>query len=53
MAITTENDEVFGAFTSEPFDPSISNRYYGSGLRLVLFFFYIYIYIIYIFIYYI
>jgi len=35
MAITTENDEVFGAFTSEPFDPSISNRYYGSGLRLV------------------
>jgi len=52
MAITTENDEVFGAFTSEPFDPSISNRYYGSGLRLV-FFFFLYIYIIYIFIYYI
>ncbi|KAG4100029.1 TLD-domain-containing protein [Neocallimastix lanati (nom. inval.)] len=35
MAITTENDEVFGAFTSEPFDPSISNRYYGSGLSFI------------------
>jgi hypothetical protein len=32
MAITTDNDEVFGAFTSEPFDPTISNGYYGSGL---------------------
>ena len=36
MAITTENDEVFGAFTSEPFDPDISKSYYGSGLRLVV-----------------
>jgi len=35
MAITTENDEVFGAFTSEPFDPTISNRFYGSGLSFI------------------
>lgn len=35
MAIITENNEIFGAFTSEPFDPTISNSYYGSGLRLV------------------
>jgi len=35
MAITTENDEVFGAFTSEPFDPTVSNRYYGSGLSFI------------------
>jgi len=35
MAIKTENDEIFGAFTSEPFDPSISKRYYGSGLSFI------------------
>jgi len=35
MAITTENNEIFGAFTSEPFDPSISNNYYGSGLSFI------------------
>jgi hypothetical protein len=35
MAITTENDEVFGAFTSEPFDPDISKSYYGSGLSFI------------------
>ncbi|ORX86268.1 TLD-domain-containing protein [Anaeromyces robustus] len=35
MAITTENDEVFGAFTSEPFDPTVSKNYYGSGLSFI------------------
>jgi len=35
MAIKTENDEVFGAFTSEPFDPLISKSYYGSGLSFI------------------
>jgi len=35
MALTTENDEIFGAFTSEPFDPSVSNNYYGSGLSFI------------------
>jgi len=35
MAITTKNNEIFGAFTSEPFDPSISNNYYGSGLSFI------------------
>jgi len=35
MAITTDNDEVFGAFIPEPFDPTIGNKYYGSGLSFI------------------
>jgi len=35
MAITTDNNEIFGAFTSEPFDPTISSNYYGSGLSFI------------------
>lgn len=35
MALLTEENEIFGAFTSEPFDPTISNRFYGSGLSFL------------------
>ncbi|ORX50753.1 TLD-domain-containing protein [Piromyces finnis] len=35
MAIITDNDEIFGAFTPEPFDPTISKSYYGNGLSFI------------------